>query len=255
MQAEPLRPVRERLDVPRHRIVGLVAVHVDEAPVVGRELAEDAHALGTIGHRALEMRYAADDVDAERERTAQVRERARRAQHSILRKRDELHVEIGLHARANVDQRLDGEQPRITDVDMRADREQALGDGPVAVRERALDDRVLRERGLQLAPQRDPFEQRSAGVDARHPVRQRRVHVEMRVDERRRQQVAAAVERARSGCVQCGTDGYDPACADQHVLAAAAIGLVAVGFDAGRDGAPSFVLAGRAGINRRSREC
>ena len=64
------------------------------------------------------MRDAADDVHTHRQRTLHVVERARGAQHAVLRKRDELQVEIGLHLFAHVEQRLDGEQPRIANVDM-----------------------------------------------------------------------------------------------------------------------------------------
>ena len=48
-------------------------------------------------HRPLEMRDAADDVDAHRERALEAVERAGAAQHAVLRKRDELQVEVRLH--------------------------------------------------------------------------------------------------------------------------------------------------------------
>ena len=54
-----------------------------------------------------------------------------------------------------------------------------------AIVERAPDDRVVRERGFQLAPQRDALEQRPARVHARHAERERRIHVEVGVHERR----------------------------------------------------------------------
>ena len=48
-----------------------------------------------IRHRALEMRDAADDVDAEIERALQIVGRARRTEIAVLREGDELQVEIG----------------------------------------------------------------------------------------------------------------------------------------------------------------
>ena len=98
------------------------------------------------------MRNAADHLDAHHQRALQVIERALATQHAVLRERDQLQVEIGLHLLAHVQQRLDREQPRVADVDMRANREQALCHRPVAIRERALDQRFLREQRLQLAP-------------------------------------------------------------------------------------------------------
>ena len=58
------------------------------------------------------------------------------------------------------EQRLDRQQARVANVHMGADREQTLGDRPVTVGERPLDQCLLGQQGLELAPQRDAFEQR-----------------------------------------------------------------------------------------------
>ena len=120
--------------------------------------------------------------------------RARRAVVAVLREGDELQVEIGRDLRLHLEQRLDGEQPVVADVDMAADREQALRYRQVAVAQRPLDHRLVREERLQLAPERDAFEQRAGLVEARQAERQRRVHVEVAVDEGRRDEVAAGVD-------------------------------------------------------------
>ena len=169
LQPEPLRLEGERLDVARQRVVALVAVHVHAQAALGGELAEHAHALRAVGHGALEVRDAADHVDAQVERALQVGQRGGRAQHAVLREGDELQVEVRLHALAHVQQRLDGEQPVVADVDMRADRQQPLGHRPVAVLQRTLDQRLLRQLRLELAPQRDAFEQRAAGFTRGRP--------------------------------------------------------------------------------------
>ena len=64
LQAAAHRLGRQRLDMARHRIVRLVAMHVDPQAALRRELAELADGLGAIGHGALEMRDAADHVHA-----------------------------------------------------------------------------------------------------------------------------------------------------------------------------------------------
>ena len=86
----------------------------------------------------------------------------------------------------------------VADVDVAADGEQALRHRPVAIGERALDQRLGGQQRLQLAPERDAFEQRAAGVDARQAVAERRVHVEVRIDEGRRDQQAAGVDASRA---------------------------------------------------------
>ena len=110
------------------------------------------------------MRDAADDVDAEVERPLEIAGGEGRAQVAVLRERDELQVEIGLHGLLDVEQRLDRKQAIVADVDVAADREQALRDSEVAIAERALDHRLVRQMRLQFAPERDPLEQRAGDV-------------------------------------------------------------------------------------------
>ena len=194
LQAEALRLVGELLDVARQRIVGLVAMHVDHQAALRRDLAEFGDRTRAVGHGALEMRNAADDVDAHVERADGVLARRRRAVEAVLREGDELQVDIGRDLLLHLEQRLDGEQPVVADVDMGADGEQAHRDRPVAIGERALLHRLVGKQRLQLAPERNAFEQRAGRVDARDAVGERGVHVEMRIDEGRRDEVAGGVD-------------------------------------------------------------
>ena len=98
------------------------------------------------------------------------------------------------------------------------DRQQALGDGPVAVGQRTLDHRLACQVGLEFAPQRDAFEQCAALVDARQTIRKRGIHVKMRIDERWRQQVAPRIDLARGlGRCQLRADGCDASIADAEI--------------------------------------
>ena len=98
----------------------------------------------------------------------------------------------------HLEQRLDAEQPVVADIDMGADGEQALRHRKVAVAQRPLDHRLMGEERLQLAPQRDALEQRARLVEPRQAERQRRIHVEMAVDEGRRHEIALRIDgRAR----------------------------------------------------------
>ena len=169
----------------RQRIVALVAMQIDPQAAPRRELAERRHRRRALGHRALEMRNAADDVDAHVERALEIARRVRRAEIAVLRKRAELQVEIGLDLALDVEQRFDRGQAIVADVDVAAHREQALRDGEVAIAQRALGDGFMRQQRLEFAPQRDAFEQRAGLVEARNAERQRRVHMEMAIDEGR----------------------------------------------------------------------
>src|SRR5262245_5739243 len=123
-ETEPLRFVRQSLDMARQRVVGFVAMQVDHQPASGRDLAQRPYGSCAIRHRALKMRDAANDVDAKVERPPEVARRVWGAKIAVLGKCDELQIEIGLHLLSYVDERLDGDQPVVADVDMTANGEQ-----------------------------------------------------------------------------------------------------------------------------------
>ena len=228
---EPLRLRGERLDVPGQRIVGFIAMQVDAQAALGGDLAQGAHRRRAVRHRALEMRDAADHLDAAIERPREVLDRARRAVEAVLRERDQLEIEIRRHAPLHLEERTHGEEPVVADVDMGADGEQSLRDREVAIAQGALDHRLVRQEGLQLAPERDAFEERAGLVEARLAERERRVHMEMGIDERRRDEMAGGVQHRCCASVERGADGGDPSGANDDILAGAAVGQGGVADD------------------------
>ena len=123
---------------------------------------------------------------------------------------------------------------------MAADREQALRHGEVAIAERALGDRLVRQMRLEFAPERDPFEQRAGQVEPRLAERQRRVHVEVAVDEGRRQETAARVDRLARLGFEPRLDRGDAAGGDRDVLPLRPSGSVALRMTRSKaNGAPS----------------
>ena len=208
-------------------IVRLVAVHVHGEAAFGGDLAQRADGLGGVSLGALEMRDAADHVHAHVERPGQVGHADGRAQVSVLRKGHELQVEMVPDRFANVEERRDAREARIGRVDVAADGEQAAPDGPVAVPERPRDVVVERERGLQLLPQRDALEKGSRAVVPRAARGQRRVHVKVGIDERRRDQTAPAVDLLCAGGVRNGADGRDSPRLDPDVDVFAPVGKIA----------------------------
>lgn len=140
------------------------------------------------------MRNAADDIEAHIERAVDKIDRARRAIIAVLRKGDELQVDVRLYLLANLDHRLSSEKTRIADIDMAANCQQALADGQVAIAQGALDHGFNGQHRLQLAPKCNPFQKRAGTVETRQTERQGCIHVEMRVDERRRHETVGSVD-------------------------------------------------------------
>ena len=89
---------------------------------------------------------------------------------------------------------MDSQQPVVAYVDMRADRQQPHRDRPVAVLHRAVANGVVGEQRLELAPQFDSFKQRAGAVDPRDALGKRRVHMEVGINEGRRDETARKLQ-------------------------------------------------------------
>jgi hypothetical protein len=100
---------------------------------------------------------------------------------------------------------------------MGADGKQAHRDRPVAIFERPLDDGFLGQQRLQFAPKPDPLQKRAGRVDARQAVGERRVHVEMRIDEGRRDEIAGYVDGLPGVGADRRFDRRDPVAGNRDV--------------------------------------
>ena len=217
LQAETLGLIGKLLDMARQRIVGLVAMHIDHQAAFGGDLAKLRHRARAVGHGALEMRNAANDVDAHVQRANGVFKRRGRAIESILRKGDQLQVDIGRDRFLDIEQRLDGEQPIVADIDVAAYGKQAHRHRPVAIGERPIAHGFMRQQRLQLAPQSDTFEQRAGGIDAGDTVGKRGVHMEVRIDEGWRDEIATRVDLAACRTLQFRLDRRDGLAGDADI--------------------------------------
>ena len=198
-------------------------MHVDPQPAPGRELAQDADRFGPLLPRWLVVRDAAHDLDAAIERRHQQVAVGGRAQDAVLREGHELEIDIGRHLAPDLEQRVDRQQARIADIDMAADCQHAAADRPVAPGERAALEDVGRQPGLALAPYLDRLEQRAGLVIAGLAETERRIEVEMRIDEGRRDEIVAGIELERAGGGQVGRDGGDFAVLHADIEAGAAV--------------------------------
>src|ERR1700735_3217299 len=84
----------ERLDMAGHRIVALIAMHVDHQTALFGNRAQRPNAGGAVRHRAFEVRNSAHNVDPLVESAFKVFRRAWESVITVLRKGDELQVDV-----------------------------------------------------------------------------------------------------------------------------------------------------------------
>ena len=121
-------------------------------PALFGDLAKFDHRTAAVIHGALEMRDAADNVDAEVECAQRILASGRRAVEAVLREGNKLQIDIGRDLLLHLQQRLDGEKAVVAGVDMGADGEQSHRDRPVAIGECSLLHRLMGKQRLQFAP-------------------------------------------------------------------------------------------------------
>ena len=218
----------EALDVSGIRIVGLVAVHVDEEAALGGDLAERAHRGGAVRHRPFEMRDAADDVHPAVEGARDVLRRAGRPVVAVLGERHELKLHPWRHLLPELEERVHRDERIVGYVHMASDRQAAARDRPHALLPGAVLDVVDREGRRELAPDLDALQQGPAPVGPRAPGAERRVEMEMRIDEGRRHQPVVERHHLARLCLDPGRDLPDAPVPDRDVDADAAVGEVGV---------------------------
>ena len=211
------RVVGHHLEEARARVVGLVAVDVDAAAVLLRELEDAVHLREPELRGRLVVGDAADAVDAELDRVLEALLVALVREDPVLRERRHLdRAEVGelvAHAEEPAHHRV----VLAGDVRVRANEERALRDRPADDLARALEDVLLGERRLQLAPDVDPLDQRARLVPARLARRERRVEMEVAVDERRRDEPALGVELSCASTSSVCADARQAAAFDREV--------------------------------------
>ena len=118
---------------------------------------------------------------------------------------------------------------------MAANRLDSLGDRHVAIGHRPLGNRLRGQLLLQLIPQVDALEEEAGLVGARQSVRQgarqRRIHVEVSVDEGRRDQPVRGVDLLPGLGLQRRLHGNDAPVLHADVHADAPIGQIGAAHD------------------------
>ena len=184
---------RHCFDMTAHRVIGFVAVDIEHQPTVGGDTGDVFDGFCPLLHCPLEMRDAADNIDAAIQRTNEVFPPILRAVKPVLRKSDQLQFEIGGDAAFYFEHRVNAAQMVGRCVDMGPDRQKSHGGCPVTIAHSALDHFVDGCDFAQLAPQADALDQRAAGIHARQTIGQGCVHMEMRIDKGRADQVTACI--------------------------------------------------------------
>ena len=228
LQPESLRLKRQCFNVARKGVIRFIAVHVHHQAPRGCQFAKQFDAQRAVVLGALEVGDSAHHVHAQIQCAREVGHVLLCALHAtqdtVLRKGNELQVEVGGHFSFHFEQCPHCQQARVAHVHVAANGEQAFGNRPVAIRESAFHQGFFGEQGFEFAPQGNAFQQSAALVDARQSVAQRGVHMKVRVHKRRRQQLVLRVQKVCRRCVQRGRDFDNLSVQNGNRHAGAAIG-------------------------------
>ena len=137
------------------------------------------------------------------------RRAAIRAEPAVLRKGHELEVEGSPNMLAHFQEGLDGLEVRIRHIDMASDRQKPLGHALTAVGERARHNVFSGLESLEITPERNALQEGARCVDARRAIAERRIHVEVRVDEGARDQLSRGIHNLAGFGVDRRFDGSD----------------------------------------------
>jgi hypothetical protein len=167
--------------------------------------------------RQLEMRNTAHDVSAQLDRLTHQSLAVGKGLDALLRKGHQLESDLIREFLLQLGERPQRGQLRIADVDVAPDEQDAIGDLPAQHPRHALLDVRNGEVLDALAPDRDPFEERTAEVLAGLADGQDGVEVDVGLDQGGREQVAARVDHlAGAGRLRASGCGDDPVALDRH---------------------------------------
>jgi len=146
----------------------------------------------------------------------------REGQDPVLWEGDEAQVDDIAHLIAELEQGPQGREGRIADVDVRPDDAGPLRDFPEDGLARPGLHVLVGQRRLPVGPGQDALDERAGFVMARLTDRERGIHVDVRVDERRRQEAAIGLEldrlrASRGGQLPRRADGRDPVALDEDI--------------------------------------
>ena len=147
-----------------HRVVGFVAVHVDQLAVFAGQF--DGAVDGLLAELAcpLEVRDAADAVRAHLQRLLDHLVAALVGVHALLREGDDLDGDVVLELFADLQHRLQAGQLWIIHVDVGADELDAFGNLFLDALQRTFPGVLERLGLLDIVPAGDAFEERAARV-------------------------------------------------------------------------------------------
>src|SRR5207253_2908375 len=145
----------------------------------------------------LEVRDASDRVNAELGRAPHQLATAVEPDDALLRKSHQLKVDLTARLFAQLDQSPQRYEIRVAHIDVRPHVLHAVRQLPAQDFADPLLHVVRRQIFDALAPHRDAFEQRTRSIRPRLPDREHRVEVDVRLDQRRRDQPTGDVEDVR----------------------------------------------------------
>jgi peptidoglycan/xylan/chitin deacetylase (PgdA/CDA1 family) len=183
------------------------------------EVEDEMDLLNAVVAGPFVVRDAADDVAAEPHRLAHQLLPVGEREDAVLGEGDEAKVDDVADLLAELEEGAQGDEVRVADVDVRSDQAGALGHFPADGLQRATLDVVVGERRLALGPGEDPLDERARLVEARLADGEDGVEVDVRVDQRRREQPARGVKDGRPSRDRptARADRGDPVALDEQV--------------------------------------
>jgi hypothetical protein len=161
-------------------------MEIDLGTRLARQVEQEVDLLDTVLAGPFVVRDPADHVAPESHRLAHQALAVGERQDPVLGEGDESEVDDVGDLVAELEERPERDEVRVAHVDVAADEPGPLSDLPEdGFAGPRLDVLVGQER-LPLGPREDALDQGARFVVPRLPDRQHRVHVDMRVDERRR---------------------------------------------------------------------
>ncbi len=200
-------------------VVGLVAVQVDRPAGLLGQVEDEVDLLDPVVARPLVVRDAADHVAAEAHRLAHQLLAVGEGEDPVLREGDQPQVDQVAHLVAQLEQGAQRHEVRIADVDVGPDQAGPLGHLPQDRLASAPLHILDGERGLALGPGQDPLDQRPGLVVARLADSEHRIEVDVRIDQRWREQRPLGIKHRRRTGIQlpAWADGGDAAVADSDI--------------------------------------
>jgi len=198
---------RHDFDEPGLIVAGLVDMDVDEAAGFFRQIEGERYVAEAVLAGKLVMGNSADHVGAQFDRPPHLRLSAGKGVYPVLGKGDDLDVHDILHRFPDLGERADGREGRVGRVRVGPYVPHPRRNLPFYRFHRIPDDHVFGQEFFPLAPNLDSLEKGSRFVEPRVADAEYGVEMQVRIDERRRNEMPRRIDFAVRPCGKFRREG------------------------------------------------